>query len=52
MAATDLLLAPVEARADLALKLAVLIAAGEATAEDALAFPWVYLRTLLTEMTA
>lgn len=51
-AATDLLLAPAEARADLALKLAVLIAAGEVTAEDALAFPWAYLRTLLTEMTA
>lgn len=51
-AAAALLLTPAEVRTDLAVKLTVLIAVGEATAEDALAFPWVYLRTLLIEMAA
>ncbi|KQT09041.1 hypothetical protein ASG40_10285 [Methylobacterium sp. Leaf399] len=49
-AASHLLLAPTEAHADLALKLTVLIAAGEATADDALAFPWLYLRALHADL--
>lgn len=49
-AASHLLLATAEARADLALKLAVLIAAGEATADDALAFPWLHLRALHADL--
>ncbi len=49
--ASHLLLAPAEERADVALKLAVLIAAGEATADDALTFPWLYLRALRADLT-
>ncbi len=49
-AACHLLLAPVEVRADLALKLTVLIAAGEATGDDALTFPWLYLRALHADL--
>ncbi|SPK02041.1 protein of unknown function [Methylorubrum extorquens DM4] len=49
-AAGYLLLAPVETRGDLALELAVLIAAGEATADDAAAFPWVHLRALHADL--
>ncbi|KQQ19547.1 hypothetical protein ASF56_21665 [Methylobacterium sp. Leaf122] len=49
-ASSHLLLAPAQARADLALKLAALIAAGEATADDALAFPWLYLRALHADL--
>lgn len=49
-AASHLLLAPAKERADLALKLTVLIAAGEATADDALAFPWLYLRGLHADL--
>lgn len=49
-AASHLLLAPAEARADLALKLAVLIAAGEKAADDALTFPWLYLRALHADL--
>jgi hypothetical protein len=50
-AASHLLLAPTEARADLALKLAVLIAAGEKATDDALAFLWLYLRALHADLT-
>lgn len=50
-AASRLLLAPTEARTDLALKLAVLIAAGEKAADDTLAFPWLYLRALHADLT-
>ncbi|WP_232627661.1 hypothetical protein [Methylobacterium sp. Leaf118] len=49
-AASHLLLAPTEAHADLALKLTVLIAAGEATADDALTFPWRHLRALHADL--
>lgn len=48
--ASHLLLAPVETRGDLALKLAVVIVAGEATADDAAAFPWVHLRALHADL--
>ncbi|MFD6319838.1 hypothetical protein [Methylorubrum thiocyanatum] len=50
-AARHLLLAPTEARADLALKLAVLIAAGKKATDDELAFPWLYLRALHVDLT-
>lgn len=49
-AASHLLLAPTQAHTDLALKLTVLIAAGEATADDALTFPWLYLRALHADL--
>lgn len=51
-AAANLLLAPAQGRADLALKLATLLAAGEATTEDALAFPWLYLRALHADLSS
>lgn len=37
-------------RADLALKLKMLIAAGEHTPDDALTFPWLHLRALLADL--
>ncbi|RVU11998.1 hypothetical protein [Methylobacterium oryzihabitans] len=48
--AGHLQLAPVETWGDLALKLAVLIAEGEATADDAAAFPWVHLHALHADL--
>ena len=49
-ATTALLLAPVETYADLALKLIVLIATGEAGPDEASTFPWLYMRLLLADM--
>lgn len=49
---SHLLFAPAQTRTDLTIKLAVLIAAGEATVDDALAFPWVYLRALHTDLSS
>ncbi|CAM2883185.1 hypothetical protein JHFBIEKO_2501 [Methylobacterium mesophilicum] len=49
-ATASLLLMPTYASADLALKLTVLIAAGEPGPDDAHAFPWLYLRALLADL--
>lgn len=49
-AAATLLIAPVRTRADIALKLAVLIAACEPHSDEARTFPAVYLRVLLADL--
>lgn len=49
-AAATLLLAPAATLADLALKLRVLVASGEAGPPEAQVFPWAHLRTLLSDL--
>ncbi len=50
VATARLVLMPTHAFADLALKLTVLIAAGEPGSDEAHTFPWLYLRAILADL--